>query len=128
MSYAYYEYIEDRGDRLFTVVLLPEREGGFPTVVCRSPYVKNTVDQDENDVVRACENTYAPWLLRGYAVVFQHCRGAGEKHGRVRSLRPRARGRSFAAPLDTGTLFLQRRAVFARRKLHRVPALRNRSL
>ncbi|MBQ7010958.1 MAG: hypothetical protein IJN63_04570 [Clostridia bacterium] len=81
MSYAYYEYIEDRGDRLFTVVLLPEREGGFPTVVCRSPYVKNTVDQDENDVVRACENTYAPWLLRGYAVVFQHCRGQGKSTG-----------------------------------------------
>ena len=38
-STAYSVYIPVDGAELFTLVCLPEKEGRFPTVVMRSPYV-----------------------------------------------------------------------------------------
>ena len=40
--FYYYQYLKLNGEDLFTVVMLPEKEGKFPVVICRSPYVKNT--------------------------------------------------------------------------------------
>ena len=42
-GYAGYEYIPFDGERFFTVVLLPEKGGRFPTVIFRSPYVGDAV-------------------------------------------------------------------------------------
>ncbi|MBR4296280.1 MAG: CocE/NonD family hydrolase [Clostridia bacterium] len=79
--YAYYEYIEIEGNKLFTVILLPEKDGSFPTVVLRSPYVQNQAEQSEDDIVQNCLNSFDSWLSRGYAAVFQHCRGQGKSTG-----------------------------------------------
>ena len=70
-----YEYIEQNGERFFTVVLLPEKTGKFPVVICRSPYVKNTVGMQEEDIATAYYDGVKLWLSRGYAIVYQHCRG-----------------------------------------------------
>lgn len=80
-GYAYYEYLKISGERLFTVIALPQREGKFPTVVCRSPYVKSTVMKSEEELAQNHLESSAAWLRRGYAVVFQHCKGQGKSSG-----------------------------------------------
>lgn len=67
---------------LFTVVLLPEVDKKFPTVVCRTPYVDSTAHETEESIVTNLRNTYSEWLKRGYAVCFQHCRGKGKSTGK----------------------------------------------
>lgn len=79
--YAYCEYIEFDGEKFFTVVLLPEKEGCFPTVICRSPYVQNTMDLSEDSIVQGYMNSFHSWLKNGYAMVYQHCRGQGKSTG-----------------------------------------------
>ena len=74
-------YLRHDNEDFFTVVLLPERNGKFPTVVCRSPYVKNTVDMAEDEIAREYYAKMSRWLDRGYAVLFQHCRGQGKSTG-----------------------------------------------
>ena len=37
MGHAYYKYLSMNGEEFFTVVLLPAKEGKFPTIICRSP-------------------------------------------------------------------------------------------
>ena len=74
-------YLRHGDEDFFTVVLLPERNGKFPTVVCRSPYVKNTVDMAEDEIAREYYAKMSRWLDRGYAVLFQHCRGQGKSTG-----------------------------------------------
>ena len=77
----YYEYVEFDFEKFFTIVLLPKREGRFPTVVCRSPYVNKTVQMPEEEIVNEYYNGKKRWLDRGYAVVYQHCRGQGKSTG-----------------------------------------------
>ena len=80
MSY-YYEYLKMNGESFFTVVMLPEEGGRFPTVVCRNPYVKACVDADEQALAEEYHRGYHGWLERGYAVVLQHCKGQGKSTG-----------------------------------------------
>ena len=80
-GYAYYEYLNLDDDRLFTMVALPREGGRFPTVICRSPYVKNTVERGEDELVQEFLRSNAEFLSRGYAVVFQHCKGCGKSTG-----------------------------------------------
>ena len=77
----YYEYVESKGTKLYTAILLPQAEGTFPTVVIRSPYVSNhRTPQETCD--RLLEKTlYTEWVDHGYAVVLQHCRGCGMSEG-----------------------------------------------
>ncbi|MBR5817203.1 MAG: CocE/NonD family hydrolase, partial [Clostridia bacterium] len=79
--YGYFEYIKFDGEAFFTVVLLPSKEGCFPTVVCRSPYVKSTLGKTEADITEDYLSSFNAWLERGYAVVYQHCRGQGKSSG-----------------------------------------------
>ncbi len=80
-GHAGYEYIPFDGERFFTVVLLPEKGGRFPTVIFRSPYVGDTVDKTEDEVTHSVFAANEGWLNRGYAVVYQHCRGQGKSTG-----------------------------------------------
>ncbi len=75
------EYIEFDDARFFTVVLLPQKEGAFPTVIFRTPYVQSTVEMLDCDIEQICLKSFKIWLDRGYAVVFQHCRGQGKSSG-----------------------------------------------
>lgn len=78
---AYCEHLSFNGATFFTAVLLPESNGRFPTVVCRSPYVSNVTNVPEGELLDAYLRQYSDWLGRGYAVVFQHCRGQGKSSG-----------------------------------------------
>ncbi len=79
--HTYYKYIPINGNELFTMALLPEKDKKFPVVICRSPYVSDAADKSEEDVLTSCVRSYQNWLERGYAVVFQHCRGQGKSSG-----------------------------------------------
>lgn len=79
--YTKVEYIEFNDARFFTVVLLPQKEGSFPVVVFRTPYVKGTVEMSDCEVVQNCLESFKNWLERGYAIVYQHCRGQGKSTG-----------------------------------------------
>lgn len=79
--YTKIEYIKFNNATFFTVVLLPQKFGSYPTVIFRSPYVQNTENMSDYEVELNCLNLYSTWLDRGYAVVFQHCRGQGKSTG-----------------------------------------------
>ena len=79
--FTHVEYIEFDGAHFFTVVLLPQKEGSFPTVIFRTPYVQSTVEMLDCDVEQNCLKSFKVWLDRGYAVVYQHCRGQGKSTG-----------------------------------------------
>lgn len=79
--FTYVEYLEFDGARFFTVALLPQKEGLFPTVVFRTPYVQSAEELPDEVVAQNCLTAYQAWLDRGYAVVYQHCRGQGKSTG-----------------------------------------------
>ena len=82
MSYfAEHSYVHRMGEDFFTVVLLPYEGGQFPKVIMRTPYANHAIHLKEEEIVAACLDTYKIWLDRGYAVVFQHCRGQGKSTG-----------------------------------------------
>ncbi len=82
MKYTgYSEYLHLHGEDFFTMVLSPKKEGKFPAVICRSPYVSTAKDESEEILVREALDTFDIWLQRGYTVVYQHCRGRGKSSG-----------------------------------------------
>lgn len=80
-GFAGVEYILFDGALFFTVVLLPQREGRFPAVVFRTPYVQSAVQQSDEAAKQSALASFQAWLDRGYAVVYQHCRGQGKSTG-----------------------------------------------
>ena len=60
------------GVKLYTVGVAPTSGGKFPIVVFRTPYVKAERMDIAEWAVRQRE-----YIRRGYACVFQHCRGCG---------------------------------------------------
>ena len=81
MKNVYCEYINFNGAKLFTVACIPEKEGEFPTVIFRSPYVDDAQNMTEEEICNKCLDDFGNWLKNGYAVVFQHCRGSGKSSG-----------------------------------------------
>lgn len=79
--YGYNEYIESGGYKLYTAVMLPSKEGKFPTVIKRNPYVNPTTVHSDEKLLMMYMTENEKWLKRGYAVVFQHCRGRGKSEG-----------------------------------------------
>ena len=59
------------GVELYTLIQLPDKEGKFPVIVKRNPYMSMATDFE----ARRCEDTH------GYAVVLQHCRGTAQSDG-----------------------------------------------
>ena len=76
-----YTYIPFNGERFFTVTLLPDKHGQFPTVILRSPYVSALEHRPEEEIVEEYHTQYTAFTQRGYAVVIQHCRGQGKSSG-----------------------------------------------
>lgn len=79
--HGYFEYIKSGTADLYTAILLPEKNGKFPTVIIRSPYVDTLEDMAEDAIVFRYLSDYFSWLKNGYAVVIQHCRGRGKSGG-----------------------------------------------
>lgn len=80
-GYAYFKYLSVGNEELFTMVALPEEVGRYPTVICRSPYVRSAVGRSEEELTQEFLRSYASFTERGYAVVFQHCKGCGKSTG-----------------------------------------------
>ena len=74
-------YLKMNGENFFTIIMLPRPNEKFPIVICRSPYVKDGEDVTEEDAIQECYQSAKRWLERGYAYVFQHCRGRGKSSG-----------------------------------------------
>ena len=66
----------DGGVKLYTVGVAPALGGKFPIVVIRNPYVEEARTDVAKWAVRQRE-----YVERGYACVFQHCRGCGMSEG-----------------------------------------------
>ena len=79
--FYYYEYLKLNCEDLFTVIMLPKKDGQFPVVIRRSPYVAHTVDMTEEEIAQRYFNSHKAWLDSGYAVISQHCRGQGKSTG-----------------------------------------------
>ena len=79
--YGYNEYVESGGYKLYTAVMLPSKDGKFPTVIKRNPYVNPTTVFSDEKLLMMYMAENEKWLKRGYAVVFQHCRGRGKSEG-----------------------------------------------
>jgi len=80
MTY-YYEYVKSNDVDLFTVVSLPDKDGKFPTVIFRSPYVDDAEFVPEDEIGKKYLENNRAWVEAGYAVVNQHCRGRGKSGG-----------------------------------------------
>lgn len=81
MIHYYHAYVPVRDAALFTVVLLPNGEGTYPTVLMRSPYVDSLEEKKEGEICALYAEEHHALLENGYAVVFQHCRGRGKSTG-----------------------------------------------
>ncbi|MBR2340478.1 MAG: CocE/NonD family hydrolase [Clostridia bacterium] len=79
--YAYYDYVISRDTRLFTVIMLPSKEGKFPCIITRSPYVDGDGDVAESELCQRYLSNNEKWMKHGYAVISQHCRGRGKSEG-----------------------------------------------
>ena len=64
--YKYFEYVEFDGEKFFTVVRLPEKEGKYPTVIIRNPYVDPFIDLSVEEALEQYGET--DFCNRGYAV------------------------------------------------------------
>lgn len=69
MSHAYYTYVESEGERLFTVVSLPDKNGTFPIVIARSPYVDNMAGKTPEEVSDYVGGCHAGWNEAGDEVM-----------------------------------------------------------
>lgn len=64
------------GTRLYVSVMLPANGDKFPTILFRNPYVEDVPTNFEEFVNYNCVK-----CERGYAFIFQHCRGCGQSEG-----------------------------------------------
>lgn len=110
---SYCTYVPVENAQLFTVVCLPQKEGHFPTVIYRVPYVDHTEMMTEDQLCEAMLEHHKHWLEAGYATVFQHCRGCGKSNGDcIPYIHEREDGLALQAwvrqqPFYNGELYLQ---------------------
>ncbi len=80
-QYTYCKYIDFNGTEFFTIVSLPNKEGKYPVVIFRDPYVDGAENMTEDALLQDASESAKPWNDRGYAYVCQHCRGRGRSGG-----------------------------------------------
>lgn len=99
-------YLPTDGGKLYTIVLLPDRGEKFPTVIFRSPYVDHLQNMTDEEVRKDLERGHGGWVERGYAVVFQHCRGRGLSEGEhIPYIYERADGLALQAWIRTQSFY-----------------------
>ncbi|MBR6807831.1 MAG: CocE/NonD family hydrolase [Clostridia bacterium] len=81
MSYSYSFMLPVEGDSVFTVVVLPEKDGKFPSVLHRSPYESHHRGMTDEEVCRLIANDFRSFTENGFAVIFQDCMGTGKSSG-----------------------------------------------
>ncbi len=80
-THSYYEYYEFDNEKFFTLIIKPKKEGKFPVVVSRSPYVSGTKERNEKELLEEFTKANSYWAENNYVYVFQHCRGQGKSSG-----------------------------------------------
>lgn len=79
--FNYFEFIDFNGAKLHTSICLPKKEGKFPTVIMRTPYVDSFENTDPLEMANIVFDVFADYVKAGYALVYQHCRGRGLSSG-----------------------------------------------
>ncbi len=79
--YSYYEYLNNDGVELFTVICLPKKEGKFPVAIYRTPYCDSEKNMRESEIVDSWYKDHKGIMDRGYVSIYQHCRGTGKSSG-----------------------------------------------
>lgn len=78
---AYTLYLPYDGCELYTIVVLPDAKGSFPTVVMRSPYEGHHRKMTDEQIAEMFIEDNKKWTENGFAFVFQDCRGTGKSTG-----------------------------------------------
>lgn len=78
---AYSEFMESDGVKLYTVVIKPNKDGKFPVILMRCPYVDECENMPEDELLNRHLDGKRNFLEAGFAVVDQHCRGRGKSEG-----------------------------------------------
>ena len=80
MSIFHYEYLPFDGAELFTVVCLTQKDGKYPTVICRNPYVDSAEGapeaEDFDEILRHPDRDDPFWHTRF---------GGGEAHEAIKN-------------------------------------------
>lgn len=79
--FSYCTYVESEGERLFTMVFLPSREGKFPAIIYRTPYADGEEFLTDAELMEDFVKNHRGGLDSGYAFIYQHCRGRGKSSG-----------------------------------------------
>lgn len=77
----YYEYLENDGVKIFTVICLPEKNGKFPVTIYRTPYCDSEKEMSEDEIALSWANDHRSIMDSGYVSIYQHCRGTGKSTG-----------------------------------------------
>jgi len=83
MNNGYYEYtwLKSKDADIFTISVRPQKEGKYPTVVMRNPYVNDTCGVPPEKCAEMTTELLKAYPANGYALVIQHCRGYGHSTG-----------------------------------------------
>lgn len=81
LHYSYTVMVESADEKLYTVVMLPKRKGTFPIILQRTPYVDETENMSDEEVIELYFNANHTFVEAGYAVIVQQCRGTGKSTG-----------------------------------------------
>jgi len=79
--YTEYTYLKDGDTRIFTLSIRPTKEGQYPTVVMRNPYVHDMSTMSPEQSAEITADLLKDYTAHGYAVAVQHCRGYGLSTG-----------------------------------------------
>lgn len=79
--YTEYTFLEAGEARIFTVSVRPTREGQYPTVVMRNPYVHDFSMMPPQECAEQMAGMLKEVTDHGYALAIQHCRGYGLSTG-----------------------------------------------
>ncbi len=79
--FSYYEYYEFDNEQFFTLILKPAKEGKFPVIISRSPYVGYAKEKTAEELLEKFTKENRFWAENNYVFVFQHCRGQGKSSG-----------------------------------------------
>ncbi len=64
------------GTKLYTLTAVPAKNKKYPVIIQRNPYIKNTPEELAFRI-----KLFKKKDLRGFVLVFQHCRGTGKSEG-----------------------------------------------
>jgi len=112
MPYSFTTYITVDNAELCTTVTMPDKDGRYPTVIQRSPYLDFLRDVSDDDLAAQHESNNRRFTDAGYAVILQHCRGRGKSTGEcIPYLNERRDGLALQAwvreqPFYNGELYL----------------------